>query len=133
MTMNKLKAIGGLIAVVVGVAAVTGLAIITITRFGSKETDSIVAITSSAFGIISALVGAYLGIKITADTTARAGDNIKKAAVAEHEAYIAQEQVSAMEDTAEEQAPGQADAIKAAAAGAREEAARTGPPSGGVV
>jgi hypothetical protein len=132
MTTNKLKAIGGLIAVVVGVAAVTGLAIVTITRFGSKETDSVVAISSSAFGIISALVGAYLGIKITADTTARAGDNIKKAAVAEHEAHIAKEQVSAMEDTAEKRAPAQADAIKAAAADAREEAARRSPPTGGV-
>jgi hypothetical protein len=132
MTTNKLKAIGGLIAVAIGVGAVTGLAIVTITRLGSSEKDSMVAVTSSAFGIISALVGAYLGIKITADTTARAGDNIKKAAVAEHEAHIAKEQVSAMEETAEEKAPGQADAIKAAAADAREEAARTSPPSGGV-
>jgi hypothetical protein len=132
MNTNKLKAIGGLIAVGIGVTAVTGLAIVTITRLGSEEKDSMVAVTSSAFGIISALVGAYLGIKITADTTARAGDNIKKAAVAEHEAYIAKEQVSAMEESAEKRAPAQADAIKAAAADAREEAARTSPPSGGV-
>jgi hypothetical protein len=129
---GKLKAVGGLIAVAIGVAAVTGLAIVTITRLGSEEKDSMVAVTSSAFGIISALVGAYLGIKITADTTARAGENLKKAAVAEHEAYIAKEQVSAMEESAEERAPEQADAIKSAAAEAREEAARTRPPTGGV-
>jgi len=127
---NKLKAIGGLIAVGIGVAAVTGLAIITITRLKTDETESIVAVTSSAFGIISAVVGAYLGIKITADTTARAGENVKKAAVAEHEAFIAQEQVSAMEESAEKRAPEEALAIKTAAVEAREEAARTRPPGG---
>jgi hypothetical protein len=132
VSTNKLKAIGGLIAVVVGIGAVTGLAIVTITRFGSGETESTVAITSSAFGIISAVVGAYLGIKITADTTARAGENVKKAAVAEHEAHITREQVSAMEEKAVETAPALAGEIKAAGLEAREEAAEPGRPPGGV-
>jgi hypothetical protein len=133
MEKSKLQAIGGLIAVAIGVTAVTALAIITITRFGSDDKDSIVAVTSSAFGIISAVVGAYLGIKITADTSDKATAEARNAAVAQHEANVAQQKLSAVQSKAEDMLPeSQASAIKEAGAEAEEAArATTPPPPGG--
>jgi hypothetical protein len=65
---ESIRAIGGLLVVVAGIVAVTALTIITLTRLGSTDEDSMVAVTSSAFGIISAVIGAYLGIKISAES-----------------------------------------------------------------
>jgi hypothetical protein len=98
---ETIRRLGGLIAVVVGITAVTALAIVTLTQLGDEK-DSLVAVTSSAFGIISAVVGAYLGIKITGDTSDKAVKEVKNAAVAEHEAQIAQRQVTVMKETAQE-------------------------------
>jgi hypothetical protein len=130
---ETIRRLGGLIAVVVGVVAVTALAIVTLTQLGDEK-DSLVAVTTSAFGIISAVVGAYLGIKITGDTTDKATREVKNAAIAEHEAHIAKRQVAAMKETAEDTVdPEQAEAINAAAYVVREEeSARTvRPPEGG--
>ncbi len=101
-----LKAIGGLIAVVVGILAVTALALVTLWRLGTDNQEAMVAVTSSAFGIISAVVGAYLGIKISADTSAKASEEVKQAtgnaAVAQHVADKAQEEVTKVKDVADE-------------------------------
>jgi hypothetical protein len=118
---ETVRRLGGLIAVVVGVVAVTALAIVTLTQLGDEK-DSLVAVTTSAFGIISAVVGAYLGIKITGDTADKATREVKNAAVAEHEAHIARRQVAAMKETAKDTVgPEQAEAISAAAYGVHEE------------
>jgi len=118
---ETVRRLGGLIAVVVGVIAVTALAIVTLTQLGDEK-DSLVAVTTSAFGIISAVVGAYLGIKITGDTADKATREVKNAAVAEHEAHIARRQVAAMKETAKDTVDAeQAEAISAAAYGVREE------------
>jgi hypothetical protein len=89
---SNLKAIVGLVAVVAGVAAVTALTVITVTILGKD--DSRVAITSSAFGVISAVVSAYLGIKITAEAAGKNSEEVKaetrKAAVATQKAEEAQ-------------------------------------------
>lgn len=137
MNTENLKAIGGLIAVVVGIVAVVILASVTITRLGAEDKDSMVAITTSAFGIISAVVGAYLGIKISAETNAKAGEEGKKAAVAEHEANVKEQKIAAVNETVEKLvseekvSPEQANEIQAASTEA-EEAARTAvPPRGG--
>jgi len=134
---EKLKTIGGLIAVCFGIFAVTALSIFTIIMLGSGNKDSVVAVSSSALGIISAMVGAYLGIKISSDTNAKAGEEAKHTAVVKHEADAAQQKSSGMADKldrlmAEEKVdPEVAEAVKEAGA-EREEAARTvGPPSGG--
>jgi hypothetical protein len=124
MNVGSLKAISGLIAVVVAVLAVAGLTAFTLTQLGSGNKDSIVAVTTSAFGIISAVVGAYLGIKITADTSDKANTEAKHAAVAQHEASVLSETLSAVTSKVEEVAPGQAAEIKDAAKEA-EETART--------
>ena len=129
---DSIKPIGGLIAVVVGITAVTALAIVTLTQLGDKS-SSIVAVTSSAFGIISAVVGAYLGIKITAETTAKAGEEAKDAAVSKHVAHVASSELDAVAKTVDNMdlKEGQAEEIKAAADKAGVEAERLTVPTGG--
>jgi hypothetical protein len=135
------KAIGGLIAVVVGIIAVTALAVVTLTRLDSESKDSVVAVTTSAFGIISAVVGAYLGIKISADTNQKASDEAKHAAVAKNqantamqEANVAQQEANAATAKITEVAPDKVGVVKAAMDQAGQEAARApDPPQGGVV
>lgn len=136
---ESIKSIGGLIALVVGITAVTALTIVTLTRIDDKA--SAVAVTSSAFGIISAVVGAYLGIKISSDTAANADeeakqaalDEAKKAAVAQHLAHIASSELEATRKKASDVVtPQQAAEIKDARVEAGEKAARiTDPAKGG--
>jgi hypothetical protein len=60
----------GLVAVLSGIFAVTVLGVVTLAllRAGADaDNTSTVAIATSAFGVISAVVGAYLGIKIGAE------------------------------------------------------------------
>jgi hypothetical protein len=56
-----------------------------------------VAITSSAFGIISTVVGAYLGIKISAETSRKAGEQAGRAVVAEQQRDVARQQLSSLQ------------------------------------
>src|SRR6202035_2125119 len=64
----SIQSIGGLVAVVGGVLAITALAISTMAFIGSdKDANTIVPLSTAAFGVISAIVGAYLGIKIGTD------------------------------------------------------------------
>jgi apolipoprotein N-acyltransferase len=132
-SFESIKMIGGLIAVIFGITAVTALTIVTLTQLGNQNRESIVAVTSSAFGIISAVVGAYLGIKISSDTSAKASDEGKQAAVAQHEAKIAQREVAEMKKTAEAEDPTLAEKLDAASNQAREdEVSRIAhPPLGG--
>jgi hypothetical protein len=65
---ESIQSIGGLVAVVVGVLAVTSLAIATMVFVNSgSDANTLIPLTTSAFGVISAVVGAYLGIKIGTD------------------------------------------------------------------
>ncbi|HET6999426.1 MAG TPA: hypothetical protein VFI03_12665 [Solirubrobacterales bacterium] len=132
--INSLKAIGGLIAVVSGVVSVAALAAFTLTRFNATEEGSAVAVASSAFGVISAVVGAYLGIKVTADHSSQVAEDVKHAAVAEHDADIAHQKLNAMTDKVGELAPDHLNEVKAAGFKAAEEATRgSDPQSGGGV
>jgi hypothetical protein len=64
----SIQSIGGLVAVVVGVVAITALALSTMAFIGSdKDANTVVPLSTAAFGVISAIVGAYLGIKIGTD------------------------------------------------------------------
>jgi hypothetical protein len=131
---ENIKAIGGLIAVVAGITAVAILAVIAVTRLGSDK-SSTVAVTSSAFGVISAVVGAYLGIKISSETTAKSSDEAKNAAISQRDAEVAQQKLASMTQVVEEVVPGKADEVKAKGFQAGEEATRTGdppPPGGGI-
>lgn len=127
------QSIGGLIVVVTGIAAVTVLTIVTMTQLSGSHQDSIVAVTTSAFGIISAVVGAYLGIKISSETNANATSEAKDAAVSQHVAHVASSELEAVKSKVNDLAtPDQQAEIRAARLAAGEEAAqRTGPRWGG--
>lgn len=143
---NSIRNIAGLLAVLAGITAVTALTIVTVTKLGSGEKNSMVAVTSSAFGIISAVVGAYLGIKVSSETTRKAGENEKKAeaegkkagrgetgaAIVHHEMHLTKHQVAGMEAWAQGKDPMLLKEMQAAGARARdEEAARiVRPPAG---
>lgn len=82
LNAEGVKSVGGLIAVVTGIIAVTTLALVT-TQAGSLSKESIVAITSSAFGIISTVIGAYLGIKISSEASTKTNETLKSVALGE--------------------------------------------------
>lgn len=129
---NPVKEVGGLIAVVTGVTAVAALAIVTLTQLADKS-SSIVAVTSSAFGVISAVVGAYLGIKISSDSNTKSEGAVGEVAVKGHELKISKQEKAAMQKVAEEKGPEVAEAVEAARQQAREEeiAQTVPPPVGG--
>ncbi len=71
--LESTRAITGLVAVVAGIVAVSAIAVVTATLLNSSDdSKSAVAITTSALGIISTFVTAYLGIKATANTSDQA-------------------------------------------------------------
>lgn len=62
---ESIQSAGALVSVVIGVLAITGLAIATMAFIDSdKDATTLVPLSTAAFGVISAIVGAYLGIKI---------------------------------------------------------------------
>ena len=80
LNADGIKSVGGLIAVVTGIVAVTALTIVT-TQAASLSKEAIVAITSSAFGIISTVIGAYLGIKISSEASAKTNESLTSVAL----------------------------------------------------
>lgn len=96
LSTEKIRTITGLIAVIVGILAVVALAIFS-TQFLDGNKQSIVAITSSAFGIVSATVTAYLGIKATANAAGTAakemGEQQGETTVARHEAGVKESKI----------------------------------------
>lgn len=67
-TAASVQSVAGLVAVVVGVLAVTALAIATMAFVDSgRDANTLIPLSTAAFGVISAVVGAYLGIKIGTD------------------------------------------------------------------
>ncbi len=129
---NPIREVGGLIAVVTGVTAVAALAIVTLTQLENKS-SSIVAVSSSAFGVISAVIGAYLGIKISSDTNTKSEAAVEDAAVKAHELKISNQEKAAMQEAAKEKGPEVAEAVNTASRQAREEgiAQAVPPPPGG--
>jgi hypothetical protein len=100
---GPIRALGSLLGVVVAITAVTVIGLVTITKFAGTDADkdSIVAIATSAFGVVSAIVAAFLGIKVTADQGAQIvsakEDQVK---TAQEDAQAAQNAVAAVEQVA---------------------------------
>jgi len=140
---ENLRTVTGLIAVVTGIGAVVALAIVTVSFLGGSNKESIVAVTSSAFGIVSATVTAYLGIKASANHAAAAsesaGEKQKEAAVAENEVRVKKSKVDRLNDEIDDRemkgeiASKLAKELRDASVAAEEEARRTDPPKGGGV
>jgi uncharacterized protein YacL len=80
---EKVKTIGGLVAVVIGVVVVGVIAIIALI----KSTEIASTIASSAAGVIATIVGAYFGVKVGTDQS--------KAAIEGQQAEAAKAQVYA--------------------------------------
>ena len=73
---DKVKAIGGLVAVAVGVTAVGVIAVIALI----KDSDTSATIASAAAGVIATIVGAYFGVKVGTDQSRNAMENQKEEA-----------------------------------------------------
>jgi hypothetical protein len=70
--IESLKIVTGLAAVIAGVVSVAALTVVAASLISDDQ--STVAITTSALGIISTVVTAYLGIKATANTSSKANE-----------------------------------------------------------
>jgi|SRR5215216_1167851 len=73
---DHIKTIGGLVAVGVGVVAVTVIALVAI----GEGTETAGTIASAAGGVIASLVGAFFGVKIGTDQTRNAVEGERKQA-----------------------------------------------------
>lgn len=71
---DNLRAITGLAAVVTGIVAVAILTVVAVSLLGvdPENKDATVAIVTAAFGIVSTVVTAFLGIKATANSSEKA-------------------------------------------------------------
>jgi hypothetical protein len=68
----SIRTVAGLVAVGFGVLAITVLAVATMAFVDSgKDATTLIPLTTAAFGVISAVVGAYLGIKIGTDQSGK--------------------------------------------------------------
>jgi hypothetical protein len=76
MWSEAFKLIGGLLAVVVGLATLCAIALVAI-GVVSSDNQSVVAIATSSFGVIGTIVGAYFGVKVGSDGTQRAVDAMR--------------------------------------------------------
>lgn len=113
---ENVRAVTGLLVVFVGILAVVALAVTAVALLGGSNKSSVVAVTTSALGIISAVVSGYLGIKATANTSAKAGEKVEEAAHAQTRAEMTQEDHDALMAAVESELPeDQANAVKAAA------------------
>lgn len=109
-TIEKLRAVAGLAAVGGGIAAVIVIGLVTVAQLEGRSSE-IVAIATAAFGVISALVGAYLGIRVTAEQSSQARQSaeiahaklgVASAAVGELEPEQGKRVKREMEDAGEE-------------------------------
>jgi 4-hydroxybenzoate polyprenyltransferase len=96
--VESVKAIGGLIAVLFAVGAIVALFVLTISLKSGFTADSAIAFATSAFGVISAITAAYLGIKITSD---QAAGTQQAAGLAQAQAAVAQAPEGAAKEKAQ--------------------------------
>lgn len=88
--LEKFRAGTGLTALIVTIAAVVILAVVMgILLGGGENSDSLVAIVTAAFGIISTVATAYLGIRATANSSVEAAAASARGSEGSDEAVIA--------------------------------------------
>jgi hypothetical protein len=77
---DSIKTIGALVVVAIGVLTITVLAIATMAFIASdRDGNTIVPLSTAAFGVISTIVGAYLGVKIGTDQTRTLAESANQA------------------------------------------------------
>jgi uncharacterized protein YacL len=82
--VDKIKTVGGLVAVVVGVVAVVVIAVVAI----AENTSTSSTIASATAGVIATIVGAYFGMKIGSDQSKTAHES-QKAEAAKAQVFAA--------------------------------------------
>ena len=99
---EKVKTIGGLVAVVIGAVIVGAIAIIAL----AKDTTTASTIASSASGVIATIVGAYFGVKVGTDQSKAAieGQQAEAAKAQVYAAHLPPEQATAIVQVAEDAA-----------------------------
>jgi hypothetical protein len=99
---EKIRTIGGLVAVVAGVLAVAVIAIVAM----CKNTSTSATIASATAGVIATIVGAYFGVKIGSDQskTAAEGQKAEAAKAQVYAAHLPPEKVGDVVDMAEKAA-----------------------------
>ena len=73
---DRIRVIGGLVAVAIGVAAVTVIAIVALIKGG----ETAATIASASGGVIASIVGAFFGVKIGTDQSKNAAEGERKQA-----------------------------------------------------
>jgi len=81
---EKIKTIGGLVAVVAGVIAVLVIAIVAM----AVDSSTSATIASATAGVIATIVGAYFGVKVGSDQSKTANEG-QKAEAAKAQVYAA--------------------------------------------
>lgn len=81
---EKVRTIGGLLAVVAGVLAVGTISIVAVV----KGTSTAANIASASGGVIATIVGAYFGVKVGSDQS-RAANSSERAEAAKAQVYAA--------------------------------------------
>lgn len=99
---EKIKTIGGLVAVIVGAVSVGAIAIIALV----KDTTTASTIASSAGGVIATIVGAYFGVKVGTDQSRAAieGQQAEAAKAQVYAAHLPPEQAAGIVQVAEDAA-----------------------------
>jgi hypothetical protein len=99
---DKVKTIGGLVAVVIGAVIVGAIAIIALV----KDTSTASTIASSAGGVIATIVGAYFGVKVGTDQSKAAleGQQAEAAKAQVYAANLPPDEVSEIVQAAEDAA-----------------------------
>jgi len=99
---EKIKTIGGLVAVVIGAVIVGAIAIIALV----KDTTTASTIASSAGGVIATIVGAYFGVKVGTDQSKAAieGQQAEAAKAQVYAAHLPPEQAGGIVQVAEDAA-----------------------------
>jgi hypothetical protein len=82
--IEKIKTIGGLVAVVTGVLSVLIIAIVAM----AGDSSSSATIASATAGVIATIVGAYFGVKVGSDQSKAANEG-QKAEAAKAQVYAA--------------------------------------------
>jgi Na+/melibiose symporter-like transporter len=92
--IESVRAITNLVAVLAGIIAVAVLTVVAVELLnGDEKSESAVAITTAAFGIISTVITAYLGIKATANAAGKSEEASHEAAVARYEEGVKEKKV----------------------------------------
>ncbi len=76
--IEALRTIAGLLAVLLGLAALTLIALFGM-GFVKTDNPSVVSIATASFGVIGTVVGAYFGAKVSNDSTQKAIEGTQKA------------------------------------------------------